>query len=103
MSSQRLSAVDPLVSSEVSRVFGGEEPCLFDETLKFAKIEKSLMELRSGRMIIIADDEDRENEGDLMIAAEMVTPDVILRSAMISRARRTTSIDFTEGFATSRA
>ena len=85
MSSQRLSAVDPLVSSEVSGVFGGEEPCLFDETLKFAKIEKSLMELRSGRMIIIADDEDRENEGDLMIAAEMVTPDVINFMATYAR------------------
>ena len=85
MSSQRLSAVDPLVSSEVSRVFGGEEPCLFDKTLKLAEIEKSLMELRSGRMIIIADDEDRENEGDLMIAAEMVTPDVINFMATYAR------------------
>jgi 3,4-dihydroxy 2-butanone 4-phosphate synthase/GTP cyclohydrolase II len=45
--------------------------------VKFAEIEQSLGELRSGRMIVIADDEDRENEGDLMIAAEMVTPEVI--------------------------
>ena len=85
MSSQRLSAVDPLVSSEVSRVSGGDEPFLLDETLKFAEIEKSLMELRSGRMIMIADDEDRENEGDLMIAAEMVTPDVINFMATYAR------------------
>ncbi len=34
-------------------------------------------ELRSNRMIILMDDEDRENEGDLLIAAESVTPEVI--------------------------
>ena len=77
MSSQYPSAVDLLVSSEVSRVSGGDERCLVAQALKFGEIEKSLRELRSGRMIVIADDEDRENEGDLMIAAEMVTPEVI--------------------------
>jgi len=41
--------------------------------------------LRSGRMIVIADDEDRENEGDLMIAAEMVTPEVINFMATYAR------------------
>ena len=77
MSSQRPSAVDLLVSSEVSRVSGGDERRPVAQAVKFAEIEKSLRELRSGRMIVIADDEDRENEGDLMIAAEMVTPEVI--------------------------
>ncbi len=77
MSSQQPSAVDLLVSSGVSRVFGGDERCLVAQAVKFAEIEKSLRELRSGRMIVIADDEDRENEGDLVIAAEMVTPEVI--------------------------
>src|SRR6202451_1152771 len=77
MSSQRLSAVDLLVSSEVSRVSGGDERCDVARAMKFAEIEKSLSELQSGRMIVIADDEDRENEGDLVIAAEMVTPEVI--------------------------
>src|ERR1700688_4544789 len=76
MSSQP-SAVDLLVSSEVSRVSGGSERCPVAQAVKFAEIEKSLRELRSGRMIVIADDEDRENEGDLMIAAEMITPEVI--------------------------
>jgi 3,4-dihydroxy-2-butanone 4-phosphate synthase len=65
--------VDLLVSSEVSRVSGGDERCPVAQAVKFAGIEKSLSELRSGRMIVIADDADRENEGDLMIAAEMVT------------------------------
>src|SRR6202020_669740 len=77
MSSQEPSAVDLEVSSVVSRVSGGDERCPVAQAVKFAEIEKSLRELRSGRMIVIADDEDRENEGDLMIAAEMVTPEVI--------------------------
>src|ERR1700686_4610393 len=77
MSSQRPSAVDLLVSSEVSRVSGGDERFPVAQAVKFAEIEKSLRKLRSGRMIVIADDEDRENEGDLVIAAEMVTPEVI--------------------------
>jgi len=47
------------------------------EAVEFGEIEKSLAELQSGRMIVIADDEDRENEGDLVVAAEMVTPEVI--------------------------
>ena len=43
----------------------------------FSSIEAAMRELRAGRMIVIVDDEDRENEGDLMIAAELVTPEAI--------------------------
>ena len=43
----------------------------------FAPIEEAVRAIRDGRMIIVVDDEDRENEGDLTIAAEKVTPDVI--------------------------
>jgi 3,4-dihydroxy 2-butanone 4-phosphate synthase / GTP cyclohydrolase II len=43
----------------------------------FASVEEAIAQLRSGRMIIITDDEDRENEGDLMIAAEKITPEAI--------------------------
>ena len=43
----------------------------------FASIETAIEALRDGRMIIVVDDEDRENEGDLTIAAEKVTPDAI--------------------------
>jgi 3,4-dihydroxy 2-butanone 4-phosphate synthase / GTP cyclohydrolase II len=85
MFSQWPSAVDLLVSSEGSRVSGGDKRCLVAHAVKFAEIEKSLRELRSGRMIVIADDEDRENEGDLMIAAEMVTPEVINFMATYAR------------------
>ncbi|MFP5259088.1 MAG: 3,4-dihydroxy-2-butanone-4-phosphate synthase, partial [Acidobacteriota bacterium] len=40
-------------------------------------IEEAIEEIRAGRMIILVDDEDRENEGDLTIAAEKVTPEII--------------------------
>jgi len=45
-----------------------------DEAPTFGTIEAAVRELEAGRMIVVVDDEDRENEGDLMIAAEMVTP-----------------------------
>ena len=43
----------------------------------FASIEEAIDAIRQGRMVIVVDDEDRENEGDLTIAAEKVTPDLI--------------------------
>src|SRR5438876_2314095 len=43
----------------------------------FARIEDAIEAFRSGRMVIVLDDEDRENEGDLTIAAEKVTPEAI--------------------------
>ena len=43
----------------------------------FATVEEALEDLREGRMIIIVDDEDRENEGDLAVAAEKITADHI--------------------------
>jgi 3,4-dihydroxy 2-butanone 4-phosphate synthase/GTP cyclohydrolase II len=43
----------------------------------FAPIEEALAAIRAGRMVIVVDDEDRENEGDLTMAAEMVTPEAI--------------------------
>jgi 3,4-dihydroxy 2-butanone 4-phosphate synthase/GTP cyclohydrolase II len=43
----------------------------------FARIEDALEAIRDGKMIIVVDDADRENEGDLTIAAEKITPDAI--------------------------
>ena len=40
-------------------------------------IEDALKDIRAGKMVILVDDEDRENEGDLTIAAEKVTPEAI--------------------------
>jgi len=43
----------------------------------FATVPEALDEVSRGRMIIVVDDEDRENEGDLTMAAEFVTPEAI--------------------------
>jgi len=43
----------------------------------FSKIEDAIAAIRKGEMVIVVDDEDRENEGDLTIAAERITPEVI--------------------------
>jgi 3,4-dihydroxy 2-butanone 4-phosphate synthase/GTP cyclohydrolase II len=48
-----------------------------DEPAPFCPIEEALEELRHGRMIVVVDDEHRENEGDLVIPAEKVTPEII--------------------------
>ncbi len=45
--------------------------------MNLSPCEELIEELRSGRMIILADDEDRENEGDLVMAAEWITPEAI--------------------------
>jgi 3,4-dihydroxy 2-butanone 4-phosphate synthase/GTP cyclohydrolase II len=45
--------------------------------MHFATIEEAISAVQEGRMVIIVDDEDRENEGDLMVAAEKVTPEAI--------------------------
>ena len=43
----------------------------------FAPIEEAIEEIRAGRMIVVCDDEDRENEGDLTMAAQFVTPEAV--------------------------
>src|ERR1700685_1657113 len=44
---------------------------------KFASVEEAVEDIRQGRMIVLVDDEDRENEGDLTMAAEKITPEAI--------------------------
>ncbi len=51
----------------------------------FAPIDDAVAAIRDGRMIIVVDDEDRENEGDLTIAAEKITPEAINFMAMSGR------------------
>src|SRR5438067_6467779 len=43
----------------------------------FTSVEEAIAEVRAGRMVVVVDDEDRENEGDLTLAAEKVTPEAI--------------------------
>src|SRR3954447_16066880 len=45
--------------------------------LKFASIDEALEDIAAGRMVVVVDDEDRENEGDLVMAAEFVSADDI--------------------------
>ena len=45
--------------------------------MNFSSIEDALLDIQDGRKVIIVDDEDRENEGDLMVAAEKITPEVV--------------------------
>src|SRR5215470_18731916 len=45
--------------------------------MSFAGIPEAIEEIRAGRMLIVVDDEDRENEGDLTMAAQFVTPEAI--------------------------
>src|SRR5438105_3782870 len=43
----------------------------------FATVEQAVNDIRAGKFVIVADDEDRENEGDLICAAELVTPEMV--------------------------
>ncbi len=51
----------------------------------FCTVEEALEEFRAGRMVVVVDDEDRENEGDLTLAAEFVTPEAINFMARFGR------------------
>ena len=58
---------------------------LTNTPVEIATAEEALEEIRAGKMVIVVDDEDRENEGDLVMAAEKVTPEAI--NFMITHAR----------------
>ncbi len=62
--------------------------------MPLSTIEEAVEDIRSGKMIIIVDDEDRENEGDLVCAAEKVTPEII--NFMITHARGLICLPLTE-------
>src|SRR6201994_716947 len=51
----------------------------------FADVTEAVAEIKAGRMVIVVDDEDRENEGDLTLAAEFVTPEAINFMAKFGR------------------
>ena len=56
-----------------------------ERTDSFARIEDAIAAMRAGKMVVVVDDEDRENEGDLTIAAQKITPDAInfMAAAMV--------------------
>src|ERR1700732_2191777 len=51
----------------------------------FTDVPTAIEEIRAGRMIVVVDDEDRENEGDLTMAAEKITPEAINFMARFGR------------------
>nr|WP_199177558.1 3,4-dihydroxy-2-butanone-4-phosphate synthase [Halobacteriovorax sp. DA5] len=53
--------------------------------IKFDKIEEAIEDIRLGKMVIVIDDEDRENEGDFVMAADRITPEAINFMATVGR------------------
>ena len=43
----------------------------------FGTVAQAIQDIRDGKFVVVADDEDRENEGDLVCAAELVTPEMV--------------------------
>ncbi len=60
----------------------------------FATIEEALADIKKGKMVIVVDSEDRENEGDLVMAAEKVTPEAV--NFMASKARGLICVSITQ-------
>ena len=46
-------------------------------TLRLDSIERAIADIKSGKAVVVIDDEDRENEGDLIFAAELATPELV--------------------------
>ncbi|WP_125151946.1 bifunctional 3,4-dihydroxy-2-butanone-4-phosphate synthase/GTP cyclohydrolase II [Clostridium rectalis] len=53
--------------------------------IKFNSIEEAIKDIKQGKMVVVVDDEDRENEGDLIVAAEKITPEIINFMAKFGR------------------
>ncbi len=64
---------DPVVPMKGSRKRVRREP----DGAGFASVEEAVADIAAGKMVIVVDDEDRENEGDLTCAAEKVTPEIV--------------------------
>ena len=64
------------------------------ESSAIASVEEIIVEIRAGRMVVLVDDEDRENEGDIILAADHVTPEAI--NFMVTHARGLVCLTITE-------
>ncbi len=62
--------------------------------MKFAKIEEAIADLRQGKMVVVVDDENRENEGDILVCAEHATPQVI--NFMVTHAKGLVCVPMTQ-------
>ena len=45
--------------------------------MAFGTVEQAIRDIRDGKFVVVADDEDRENEGDLICAAQLVSPEMV--------------------------
>ena len=57
----------------------------YDKNIQLDSIEDAIKDFAEGKMIIVVDDEDRENEGDIIVAAEKITPEQV--NFMLKNAR----------------
>ena len=55
------------------------------EEFKFNTVEEAIAAIKAGKMVLVTDDEDRENEGDLIMAAELCTPEAVNFMAKYAR------------------
>ncbi|ARP93737.1 bifunctional 3,4-dihydroxy-2-butanone-4-phosphate synthase/GTP cyclohydrolase II [Bordetella genomosp. 13] len=78
------------MSAQISPVASPSAP----ETFDIAPVPEIIAELRAGRIVILVDEEDRENEGDLVMAAEFVTPEAI--NFMVTHGRGLVCLTLTE-------
>ena len=62
---------------KASEVQSPESEVVSTDSMAYGTIEQAIADLRNGKIIIVADDNDRENEGDLVCAAELVTPETV--------------------------
>ena len=67
----------------------------------FDSVESVIADIRRGKMVIVVDDEDRENEGDLIMAAEHATPKAVTPRALLCKAEAA-SLRLPESTSTSR-
>src|ERR1700744_2137020 len=67
----------PLISRQAMQESVMTRELLSSEPSVFIDVPTALEEIRAGRMVVVVDDEDRENEGDLTLASEFVTPAAI--------------------------
>ena len=63
-------------------------------TTPFATVEEAIEDIREGRLVVVVDDPDRENEGDLVVAAQFATPETI--NFMATHARGLVCLCLTE-------
>ncbi len=67
---------------------------LSTQTTPFSSIDEAIEDIRSGRMVVVVDSEDRENEGDLVMAGQFATPDAV--NFMVTHARGLVCLALTE-------